>query len=123
MKAGWLALAAIVFGLSLEAAAQKIPMRVLYSKTDDRVGAQFVFELKEAIRGSHAARLIPDQDASKPHIVLDVSSLDISVGGTGLASAIAIGVALDSAEMPLGGAYIGRYLHQCGNEKAAHWPR
>lgn len=107
--------------LPLAAMAQKIPMTVDHSG-EDPVGKVFAFELREAIQGSHSARLI-NAESLEPRVRVSIVSMDTSVGTVGLSSAMGISVSYDSMDVPLQGALITTYAYHCGKNVAAQCAR
>src|SRR5438046_6458762 len=96
---------------------QKVPVVIKATiASDDMVGRQVVFELKEALRSSASFQLIDDPKYDILHAFLKMSLVTLrqSAGSTAIATA----TVYDSIEMPLNGAYISASVHTCGSERA-----
>src|SRR5688500_6905692 len=92
-------------------AQDKVPVAVVGSPSDDDdAGRQFVFEIKEAIRSSHAFRVVDER--VYPQLRVGVST-DKTSGGT----AAAITYVYDSLDTPMRGVYITAAVQTCGTQR------
>ena len=115
-----LALALLIFflapSLCLAQAAKKIPVAVNHDG-GDQVGQSVAVALKEAIRRSQSFFLV-DNDLKQPRIVVQLVSVDSSIGETsGLASAIAIVIVYDSLQTPGNGIFVTTVILSCGSNQ------
>ena len=106
-------------------AQKKIPVEVAHVG-EDAVGHLVAQELRAAIRGAQGALVIPQSleasehpdglrltmELARPRIRLQL--VGPSSGTTGPETPIAVNIVYDSADMPLGGAYIRSLLEVCG---------
>jgi hypothetical protein len=91
---------------------------------DDSVGRQYVFTLKEAIRGSHGYRLVENKK-EWPYIKFVVVTLrpGTSAGTKMNGTALSYTILFDSTSMPLSGAFITSGIQLCGSETVASCAR
>jgi hypothetical protein len=92
----------------------KIPVLVTHIG-DDQLGAQYAFEVREAIRASQGMRLLTEW-TRQPHIKLGMASVAADARGS-MSSAIATVVAYDSVEEPMGGTLITWFSQICGRDR------
>jgi hypothetical protein len=106
-------------------AQKKIPVEVAHVG-EDAVGHLVAHELRAAIRAAHGGLVVPDlleasehpdglrltMELARPRIRLQVVGPNAS--HTGPQTPIAVNIVYDSADMPLGGAYIRSMLEMCG---------
>lgn len=101
----------IVPGIGL--GQNKVPVYVHDTvAANDQVGQQFVFEIREAIRGSQGFLLIEDK-TNLPYIKYFVSTTRTAAGGTAAGYAIVY----DSVNTPLSGVLINGGVHICPREQ------
>jgi hypothetical protein len=110
-------------------AQKRIPVEVAQAG-DDPVGHLVAQELRTAIRAAHSALAMPDlleasahpdglrltMELGRPRIRLQLVSAQ--TGSSGADTAIAVNIMYDSADMPLGGAFIRSMIEVCGIENA-----
>jgi uncharacterized iron-regulated membrane protein len=106
-------------------AQKKIPVEVA-QVGEDAVGHLVAQELRAAIRAAHGGLVAPQSleasehpdglrlttELARPRIRLQL--VGPSTGTTGPQTPIAVNIVYDSADMPLGGAYIRSILEICG---------
>lgn len=101
---------------SPSSAQAKYPVEVGHTG-NDRVGALYAFELREAIRGSYGMQLV--NEGIEPRIKVSVVTIDTDSPDRGISSAIAVTILYDSLEVPLGGAHLMTMVQVCGRDRAA----
>jgi hypothetical protein len=106
-------------------AQKKIPVEVAHIG-EDAVGYLVAQELRAAIRGAQGTLVVPQSleasehpdglrltmELARPRIRLQL--LGPSTGQAGPETPIAVNIVYDSADMPLGGAYIRSVIEMCG---------
>lgn len=81
----------------------------------DNVGQIYVFNLKEAIRGSQSFRLIED-NKQRPYIRVSITTRDAMSGNS---SAIGYALAYDSSTTAMAGILISSGVQTCGRQVTA----
>jgi hypothetical protein len=111
-----LALGAGLLIVTLASATEqaRTPVKVLHTG-EDSAGKVYVYELREAIRGSHGMRLV-EADYFGAHIRLSIITIDPHTPHDGTHTLISTSVLVDSLEMPLGGAYLTAQLQSCARK-------
>lgn len=93
----------------------KIPVYLKGSSSEqDSIGQRYIFEVKEAIRGSQGFRLI-ENFKQWPYIKIEILTVKIPVGGRVVGTAISYTILYDSNVMPLSGAYLTSGVTTCTN--------
>jgi hypothetical protein len=122
-------LLALILTSSASFAQKRIPVEVAQAG-DDPVGNMVAEELRTAIRSASGALAMPDlleaiehsqglrltMELARPRIRLQLVSPRASA--TGSETPIAVNIVYDSADMPLGGAYIRSVIEMCGVDSA-----
>lgn len=94
----------------------KIPVEIEHTG-DDQVGKLYVFELKEAIRGSQSMRIV-GESGYPARIRVMLVSLDSDTPDQGRRSAISVTILYDALDIPLSGAYLSSTIQLCGRDRA-----
>ena len=111
---GALAVAATLWLLMPMASAQvdRMPVELDHSG-DDVVGQQLAFELREAIRGSSAMRLVV-RGESAPSFVVSLVTVESFKSSPGTGTAAAVLLLVDGNGYPLRGFHVGALVQTCG---------
>lgn len=99
----------------------RVPVAVTHIGAD-QVGALYVYEIREGIRGSQGMRLV-DDNYPDGHIKLVITTVDADSRETGRSSAMATTFLYDSRDIPLAGAFLTQYVHACGRDRVASCAR
>jgi hypothetical protein len=103
----------ITAGVAL-AQSKTIPVLLVTTTGDnDQVGQQLVFEIKEAIRGSHGFRLIDDYK-NWPYIKTHIVTIRSNLGTESFTTAVAYAFIYDSANVLSPGVFINQSVAICG---------
>ncbi len=107
-------LVSAVLGLPAIASAQsKTPVYVSATAGEnDPVGQAYVFEVREAIRGSNGFRLV-EEEKQWPYI--EVVLVTVKAGES--LSAISVSILYDSSDMAMLGALIDASVQTCGRDR------
>jgi hypothetical protein len=111
-------------------AARSVPIELIHIGTD-AAGVALAAELRQAIRGFESARTAHTDDTegrepyslrlanamSRPHIRLQL--LTTSLSEPAPYTAASVNLTFDSAEMPLGGAFMGGMFETCNADEVA----
>ena len=122
---GWLCGALLLCSASLfvtpalSRAQSTVPVYVVgLVDENDHVGRQFVFEVREAIRGSQGLRLVED-GKEWPYIKVVVTTVSAAAATTAAGYAITY----DSIDMPFGGGLLFSGVQACGRERVSSCAR
>jgi len=108
------ALGLVLFGIVAGANAQKIPVEISHSGTDN-VGRQFVYGFKDALRGSNTFRLL-EANETQARIVVQIVSTRSSTNEN--VSAIGITTTVDGNDFPVNGLYVTSSVRLLGDQMA-----
>lgn len=96
----------------------RVPIALVHSGTDN-VGTRLALELRDAISSRNGLRLTPIGNAD-PTIIVHVSTMDMSVGGSGMLTAASIAITYNSTKFPFLGFLLSNSVYGCGLSRIAN---
>lgn len=90
----------------------KVPVAVAHDGSDV-VGLRLMAELRDVLGTRNGIRL-SRIGQSDPTILVHISTMDMSVGGTGMMTAASIAIAYDSVKLPFLGLMLNAGVYGCG---------
>ncbi len=119
MKISMLAAILLTGGISASAPAQKLPVFINATTQNDGLSAQYVYEIKEAIRASNGFRLV-ENEKQWPYIRYVIVTF-VPSGVSYIASAHSF--SFDNVGIPLGGASITTAVEYCPGSQVSSCAR